>query len=111
MVQNKYTRRDGLIGGGSYRWADGATAAIIDVGLTATLGLVGDKDLHPDVSSCEYTWEVSWVSGPSGRAMFDGEWLSGGAPPSSVAGEAGRPSGPAEEPRKVVCTRVVFRVS
>jgi len=76
-ARNKYTLRDGPIGGEQYPWASpqgdssGAfpPAAILDVGLPSSLAVLGG---HTGPSACTYTWTVEWVDGPKREAIFDG---------------------------------------
>jgi len=76
-ARNKYTIRDGPIGGGQYPWASpqgdssGAfpPAAILDVGLPSSLAVLGGSS---SPSACTYTWTVEWVDGPRRQAIFDG---------------------------------------
>jgi len=101
LVQNRYTERDGAVGGGEYHWANGKESFIIDVGLPCRIipehlskAFPFDSTIRESkmerlksknndkargegavVSSpCSYAWEIELEVEPSGEPLFDGHW-------------------------------------
>jgi len=80
-VSNRYTERDGPIGGGIYAWGSGRTRAIIDVAYPAWLSPKGARG-DP---ACTYAWRFVLTHVPTGEPLFDGKYAwgykSGSGPP------------------------------